>query len=177
MSDSSPDIAGLTAEASKLYLDDSTTNIPHLILTVYSSTALLLRERLSSSMTILYIFYRGFRSMELEIYWGSSFLLLNSIRLHGHRGVVWCSAISFSAGALGTISQIGPYGILTLRTYAIYQKNHFVLCIVGSTGVATVVLGIQGRLLTAVCWETSVARSYPPSPLGNAPFNNITTKN
>ncbi|TDL16080.1 hypothetical protein BD410DRAFT_649404 [Rickenella mellea] len=46
-----------------------------------------------------------------------------------------------------TMTQIGLYSMLILRTFAIYQKNQFILVILGLTAVANVASGLYDSVL------------------------------
>jgi hypothetical protein len=74
--------------------------------------------------------------------------------------IIRCQVIEFNAKAFVIMAQIGLYcvfldispnnelseihqaGILTLQIYTIYQKNWFILVILGLTSVATVIVGV-----------------------------------
>ncbi|TDL17901.1 hypothetical protein BD410DRAFT_775512 [Rickenella mellea] len=53
-----------------------------------------------------------------------------------------CRVLTFNATVWVITTPIGFYGILTLRTYALYQKNTFILVILGVLGAANVSLAV-----------------------------------
>ncbi|TDL21508.1 hypothetical protein BD410DRAFT_898851 [Rickenella mellea] len=139
MSDSSPDIAGLIAQATQLQFNNCI---------VISATAL-----------VFYDYALTFSTEKSEI-WNSKFtgaqalffltrysFMIYTVSFAANELIrnppdAVCRALFFNATAWVYLPQIGLYCILTLRTYAIYQKNLSVLAILGLTCAAAVAVGL-----------------------------------
>ncbi|TDL16650.1 hypothetical protein BD410DRAFT_831953 [Rickenella mellea] len=72
-------------------------------------------------------------------------VLFSAINLMGNPSETVCQVLNFNVRSWIIVAQIGLYGILTLRTYAIYLRNRSILVILGLTGMAivAVVVGLE----------------------------------
>ncbi|TDL18629.1 hypothetical protein BD410DRAFT_900718 [Rickenella mellea] len=144
MSDSSPDIGGLIAEVSELDLAYRV---------VVSGTALVFYDyALTLSTEISEIWNSKFNGAQALFFLTRySFMAVTvfflPISFARNPSEMVCRAISFSANACLTLTQIGLCGILTLRTYAIYQRNWLILVILGLTALANIAIGLYGDIV------------------------------
>ncbi|TDL14401.1 hypothetical protein BD410DRAFT_846053 [Rickenella mellea] len=150
MSNSSPDIAGLISQASDiqffnfvtisgaaLYIYDYTLTLPTEIAEIWNS-------KFSGAQALFYMTRYSF--MVLTVLYCVNNLVESPSE----------TVIEFNLTAWVFMSQVGLYGILTLRTYAIYQKNPFILVTVGLTGVANVAVALSGGVLEKPEVDSSV---------------------
>ncbi|TDL16096.1 hypothetical protein BD410DRAFT_777482, partial [Rickenella mellea] len=144
MSDSSPDISELIAEISQIQFAYAV---------LIAGTALVFYEyALTISTEVSEIWNSKFNGAQtLFLMTRYSFMvymaLVCAINVTKNPSETVCRVIAFSAAAWSIVPQMGIYCILTLRTYAIYQKNRSILAILGLTCVANVVLSVYIMVL------------------------------
>ncbi|TDL19108.1 hypothetical protein BD410DRAFT_792524 [Rickenella mellea] len=134
MSDSSPDIAGLIAVA---WQDQFGTyaGISGIALVSYeyaltfsTEVSEIWKSRFSAAQAFFFM-TRYLYMFFMVVYFANAFIPYRS------------------ETTLEIMPQIGLYGILSLRTYAIYQKNMSILAILALPGVANVAIGIYSAVL------------------------------
>ncbi|TDL18642.1 hypothetical protein BD410DRAFT_842679 [Rickenella mellea] len=143
MSDSSPEIAGWIAQATQL---DMAYRV------IISGTALVLYDyALTFSTEVSEIWKAKFNGAQALFFLTRYSYLVYTVLLCAEVFTQNPSELAFVV-----MAQIVLYGILTLRTYAIYQKNRIILVVLGLTSVAAVTVGVSLQVLDKPAINVSV---------------------
>ncbi|TDL21208.1 hypothetical protein BD410DRAFT_899032, partial [Rickenella mellea] len=153
MSDSSPDIASLIAEASQILFFNRVAIFGAVLifydyaLTFSTEVSEIWNSKFSGAQALFFL--TRYSYMVVTVLYSAENLIQNPSQ-------TVCRVLSVNVTTWSIMTQIGIYGIFTLRTYAIYQKNQFILMMLSLTCGAAVGVGVCFGVLLRPEVENSV---------------------